>query len=147
MSQSRQKELESKLTLQQRNAALLIVENELSEGETKRSQEELAEEIGVMRKTLYNWRTQNKAFIEYVNILADDFLSSKRAVVYRQLMKSIEGSQPSIKAIDLFMRRFALLTDRQVTESNEGNDSRSNDDIAKDLAELDGLLDEEDNTK
>jgi hypothetical protein len=141
---SRQIELEAKLTLQQRKAALLLVENELigAANDEKKSQEEMAEEVGVGRMTLYRWRTQNKVFIEYMNLIADDFLGSHRAEVYSQLLKTIRGSQPSIKGIDLFLRRFGLLTDRQVTTTEGENDKRSNEDLAKELEDLDDLLED-----
>lgn len=136
------KALEAKLTLQQRRAAMLCVENEMMEGVAKKSQDTLAEELGIDRVTLWRWRTQNQVFIEYMNLLADDMLSAHRSEVYSQLLKLIRGSQPSVKAIDLFMKRFGLLTEKQITETIDGNSSRSNDDLEKELAELDELLDE-----
>lgn len=137
------KTLEAKLTLQQRKAALLLVENEIIEDGPKKSQDKMAEEIGVDRSTLYRWRTQNPAFIEYMNTIADDMLSSHRAEAYAQLLKLIRGSQPSVKALDLFFKRFGLLTEKQITETIDGNSSRSNDDLEKELAELDDLLDDD----
>lgn len=134
------KELESKLSLKQRQAALLLVENELSDGEERRTQEELAEELGVTRMCLYKWRTQNRDFIEYKNILADEFFSEKRAFVYRQLFKLIGGSQPSVKAIDLYMRRHGLLTDKQVIEDHTTGGARTEEQLRKELEELDKLL-------
>lgn len=137
------KALEAKLTLQQRKAAYLLVENELQEGGKTLTQDEIAEEIGVSRKALWDWRTKNRDFIAYKNEIADDFLSDKRDRVYGQLMKLINGSQPSVKAIDLFMKRFGLLTEKQVTETIDSNSNRSNDDLEKELAELNDLLDDE----
>jgi hypothetical protein len=63
--------------------------------------------------------------------------------VYGQLLKLIEGEQPSVKAIDLFMRRFGLLTEKQVISTEDNSGSRSNDDLASELAELDDLLKDE----
>jgi hypothetical protein len=142
---ARLKELEAKLTLQQRKAALLLVENEMLAGENggKRSKGEIAEEVGIDRVTLWRWDTQNPTFIEYKNMLADDMLSTHRAEVYAQLMKSIRGSQPSIKAIDLYLRRFGLLTERQVVENANDSNNRSNEDLEKELEELDELLEDE----
>ncbi len=102
MATKRMKELEAKLSVQQRKAALTLVENEMMSGKGKRTQEELAEDIGVDRSTVHRWRTQNAVFIEYMNAVADDMLSSHRSEVYAQLIKSIRGDQPSIKAMDLF---------------------------------------------
>lgn len=143
MSEARKKALEARLEPRQREAALLCVERELSDEKDRKSFDEIAAEVGVSRISLYKWRTQNKAFIDYVNLLCDDFLESKRAIVYRQLMKLIEGAQPSVKALDLYMRRHGLLTDKQVVETKESGAARSNEDIAAELEELDEILADE----
>lgn len=135
--------LESKLTAQQRKAAYMLVENELRDSGDKVSQEQIADEVGVTYKTIWSWRTKNKTFIEYKNLIADDFLADKRDQVYGQLMKLISGSQPSVKAIDLYLRRHGLLTDKTVIEQDTGEGGRTNTDLEKELAELDDLLDEE----
>jgi transcriptional regulator with XRE-family HTH domain len=136
-------ELETKLTAQQRKAAFLLVENELKPTAEKLKQEEIAELVGVTRQGLYKWRTENRNFIAFKNEIADDFLSDKRAEVYAQLLKLITGSQPSVKAIDLFMRRFGLLTERQVTETVDASQQRSADEIKRQLDDLDDLLRED----
>src|SRR5699024_6640682 len=105
MSSTRMKRLEAQLDSRQRHAAYLLVENEFRGTEERRTMDEIAEEIGVSRMSLYNWRTKNRNFIDYKNEVADDFLADKRDHVYSQLMKLISSSQPSVKAIDLFMRR------------------------------------------
>ncbi|MGF9711638.1 phBC6A51 family helix-turn-helix protein [Paenibacillus naphthalenovorans] len=143
MSNAKKRALEAKLDGRQKTAALACVEREFAETEARRSFDEIAEEAGVARKTLWEWRTQNKAFIDYVNLLADDFLESKRTLVYRQLMRLIDGPQPSVKGIDLYLRRHGLLTERQVVETKDIGGSRDNADIASELAELDELLDGE----
>jgi DNA-binding XRE family transcriptional regulator len=138
----RLKTLEAKLDARKQKAAYLLVENELRETGEKRSQEEIAEEVGVTSKTIWSWKTTDPVFIEYKNAIADDFLSEKRAFVYAQLMKTISGPQPSIKGIDVFMRRFGLLTEKQVVVNEDLGGSRSNEDLAKELEELDDLLDD-----
>lgn len=143
---SKLKELEAKLDVRQRKAAFMLVENELAETDAKLTQEEIAAEVGVDRSTLYLWRTRNRDFIAYKNEIADDFLADKRDRVYAQLLKLINGSQPSVKAIDLFMRRFGLLTDKSVVEqAGDGATQRTDEVIAKQLAELDDLLKDGDN--
>jgi DNA-binding XRE family transcriptional regulator len=138
----RLKALEAKLDARKRNAAYLLVENELRESGEKRKQEEIAEEVGVTSKTIWEWKTKDPVFIEYKNAIADDFLSEKRAFVYGQLMKSISGPQPSIKGIDIFMRRFGLLTEKQVNVTEDAGGSRNNEDIEKEIEELNDLLDD-----
>jgi transposase-like protein len=140
MSDKRKVALEAKLDGRQIKAALLCVEREFAAEEDRAGFEEIAQEIGVTRKTLHQWRTQKRAFIDYVNYLADDFLAADRAKVYRQLMRSIDGSQPSIKAIDLYFRRFGLITNNLTVETKDAGSARSNDELAAELTELDELL-------
>lgn len=130
------KELESRLNLKQREAAFMLVENELAMDEDRKTQEEIANELGITRMCLYKWRTKNKAFIDYKNIIADEFLAEMRPFVYKQLMRTIGGSQPSIKGIDLYFRRHALLTDKKVIEDNTSEGTRSNADLAKELEDI-----------
>lgn len=140
MSESRRKALEARLEERQKMAALLCVEREMTDEGERKSFEEIAEEVGVSRISLYKWRTQNKTFIEYANLITDSFLESKRARVYNRMLKLIDSDQPSVKALDLYMRRFGLLTDKSVVENVESGGGRGNDDIAKDIAELDEVL-------
>jgi Helix-turn-helix of insertion element transposase len=137
------KQLEAKLTLQQRKAALMLVESELADEETRKTQDEISELCDTTRMTLYRWRTQNRDFIDYMNLLADDFLSAHRSEVYKHLMSAVRtgaNGRPSIKAIDTFFKRFALLTEK-VVETSESTGG-SNEDIEKDIAELERELDD-----
>ncbi|MCA6607445.1 MULTISPECIES: phBC6A51 family helix-turn-helix protein [Bacillus] len=140
---SRIKQLEAQLSFEKRKAAQACALNEIMpEGGEKKTQEQLAEELGMSRMGLYRWRTQDPTFIEYMNLLADDMLSSHRSEVYGQLMKLIKGPQPSVKAIDLFMKRYGLLTEKQIITDNTTTDE-SVDDIQNEADKLDALLKEE----
>jgi len=145
--EKRKQELEAKLSGKQRQAALLCVERELAEDTPSRlTLEEIADKIGYTRKQLWQWRTQNRAFIDYVNLICDDFFDSKRVTVYRRLMGLIdpknENVMPSVKAIDLYFRRCGLLVDRQIVENRNTADTTSTEDISADIKELDHLLEE-----
>ncbi|NGM81204.1 hypothetical protein G5B47_02125 [Paenibacillus sp. 7124] len=142
MSDKRKAALESRLDGRQIKAALLCVEREFAAEDDRMTFDEIAADIGVSRKTLHQWRTQKRAFIDYVNYLADDFLAADRAKVYRQLMRAIDGQQPSIKAIDLFFRRFGLITQQVAVETKDAGSARSNEELAAELDELDELLGE-----
>ncbi|AOC55326.1 phBC6A51 family helix-turn-helix protein [Bacillus pumilus] len=140
---SRIKQLEAQLSFEKRKAAQACALNEIMpEGGEKKTQEQLAEELGMSRMGLYRWRTQDSTFIEYMNLLADDMLSSHRSEVYGQLMKLIKGPQPSVKAIDLFMKRYGLLTEKQIITDNTTTDE-SVDDIQNEADKLDALLKED----
>ncbi len=150
MSNVRQRRvLESQLTPQQRKAAQLIVNNEwaemLNEDGKKKTMQELADEVGIARSTLFEWKSQ-EIFGAYVNYLTDVQLSAMRSEVNVQLMKAIRGGAngiPSVKALDLYFRRYGLLTDRTVVEDvRDTVEARrmSDEEIRADIAELDALL-------
>lgn len=140
MSDKRKAALEARLDGRQIKAALLCVEREFAAEEDRRGFDDIAEEVGVSRQSLHKWRTQNRAFIEYANLLADDFLAADRAFVYRQLMKTIAGAQPSVKGIDLYFKRHGLITQQVALETKDAAAPRSNDELAQEIEELDGLL-------
>jgi len=144
MSEAKRKRLEARLDGRQRVAALACVEREFAAEADRKTFDIIAEEAGVSRNTLYEWRTQNRAFIDYMNAISDDFLAGKRAVVYRRLMQLIDSSQPSVKAIDLYMKREGLITAKVEVDTKEsGSLPKSNDELASELAELDALLNED----
>ncbi|RAI96859.1 putative insertion element HTH domain-containing protein [Paenibacillus pabuli] len=144
--------LEAQLTVQQRKAAQLLVANEwgelLSEDGRKKSMQELAEEIGIARSTLYEWKAQEH-FIDYVNYLTDINLRGMQSEVNVALMKAIRGGNnglPSVKAIDLYMRRWALLSDRTIVEDrreDNASNRKTDEEIRRDIAELNDLVDGE----
>ncbi|ASN68088.1 hypothetical protein 8F11_53 [uncultured Caudovirales phage] len=140
----RMKALEAKLTAQQRKAAYLVVENELLPTKERRTKEEIATEVGVTYKTIWSWTTRNRDFIEYKNAIADDFLETEREAVYSNLMQLIKAPQPSVKAIDLYLRRFGLLTEKQIVTTDTGEGARTDADLEQELGELDELLKDDD---
>lgn len=137
-------ELKQKLTAKQIQAAYLLVENELMESnnEEKRTQDEMANELGINRTTLWEWRTKNQDFIAFKSEVADSFLAEKREQVYSKLMQLILGPQPSVKAMQLYMQRFGLLTDKKVIEGDLGNATRTNAEIEEQLQKLKKLTGE-----
>ncbi|WP_028560965.1 phBC6A51 family helix-turn-helix protein [Paenibacillus pinihumi] len=143
MSAAKRKQLESRLDGRQKVAALAVVERDFAPEDERKGFEEIAAEVGVSRNTLYEWRTQNKAFIDYANSLADDFLTGKRSLVYRKLMQLIDSSQPSVKAIDLFMKREGLITAQVAVETKDAGAARSNEELVAEIADIDELLKDE----
>ncbi|UTR05154.1 phBC6A51 family helix-turn-helix protein [Alkalihalobacillus sp. LMS6] len=135
-------QLAASLTGQQRLAALLVVEKELAPTEMQKTHDQIAEQVGVTRNTIYEWRTQNPDYIAYSAILADEFFKSHLTTVYKQHMKLIDATQPSTKAIELWYRKHGMLTDKTVVEEIDSR-ADSNEDIEKETAELEAQLNEE----
>jgi transcriptional regulator with XRE-family HTH domain len=143
------KELQENLTPQQQMAAHLLIANEFA-GKEKRTQEELAEEIGISRMTLHNWKTEDIDFIRYTAALTDMKLDSYRSLVDARLMTLIEKGPsnngiPSIKAIELYYKLSGRLVERkEVTQFTELQTDRprrlSDEEVAQGLEELNDLL-------
>lgn len=136
MSDKQREYLENELGEQKVKAAYMLVEMELAEPgyEGPRTQEELAEVIGVHYKTIWEWRKKDQNFIKYKNSIVSDFFSENRSIVYKQLMRLITASQPSVKAIDIFAKLEGLY-DNKLTIKNEDSNTNgeSNEDLAKSL--------------
>ena len=112
--------LEAELGPKKVEAAILLVQYQQgykSENAPK-SLAEVAERVGVSNKTVWEWR-KTVEFAEYLNILTDFVLLQQRPVVNKRLMQLIDTNQPSVKAIELYMKRFGLLTERHETVTDE----------------------------
>ena len=143
---TKKKKLAAKLKPHQRHAALLLVEKELGENidrKNKKTMNEIGDEVGVSRQMLHYWKTQDPVFVKYMNILADEFLSSKQSMVYRKLEELIEKNG-SVKAIELYLKMHNKLTERQELININSDGTQTDDDIAEDIAELNDLLGEDD---
>jgi len=136
---SRRDQLADQLTAKQIKAAHALIANELAPGTERKTQDQLADELGCDRKTLFRWRTENQAFIEYKKEVARDFLSDAVGIFARQLIKSMDGAQPSQKALDLYAKMMGFIKNEHSVEVTT-NDARSSEDIARELAELDEQL-------
>lgn len=135
--------LASKLEARQQKAAYLLVENEMLPTKNKRSQEAIAEEIGVTYKTIWEWRTKNTAFISYKNALGDQFFSEYRTFANSQLIKAMEGDTPNVKAIELFFKHQGLLTDKtQIETINSDGNTKTAEELSKEADDLLRMLDE-----
>ncbi|MGG1600949.1 phBC6A51 family helix-turn-helix protein [Paenibacillus naphthalenovorans] len=136
------------LTAQQKKVAQMLVDNEfglLSEDGKKLPVDTVAEMGGIAKSTVYEWKKKPE-FRAHMNELADGALDSNRAEVYAAIMKLVRGGAnavPSVKALDLYMRRFGLLTDKHLIETGEDVRRReiSPEERQQALDKLDRMLD------
>lgn len=144
----RMKELEKKLTPQQVNACRLLSDNEFGllspEDGKKLSKQEVSEKIGIVRSTLYEW-LKIPAFVELMNEYSEHTLNAHRSEVYDLLMKGIRGHNgiPSSKMLELYLKHYALLTDKSIIENISDDDrmsKKSDSEIAKEIDELNKLI-------
>lgn len=148
MAKSRRDRLAESLTVQQQKAAYLLLENEMLPTKEQRTLEQIAEEIGVTRNGLYNWRTQNQAFIEFKKEVAKDYLSDAVGIFTKQLIRSMEGTNgvPSSKALDLYAKMMGFIKTEHSVEITQGG-AKSDAQIAEELKQLDALLAQESEQK
>lgn len=142
MDSKRLKALESRLTPLQRKTALQLVQKELGEHEdgSKITYQDVADSVGISVRQLHRWKNENPIFTEYTGLLADNFLLSSRPEVYRHLMRAMRGAQPSVKAIDTYLKRFGLIQTKVQVENLEMNETRTDEALKQELDELDALL-------
>lgn len=138
---SRRDQLAEQLSAKQQKAVYLLIENEMAPTAEQKTQDALADELGISRKCLWQWRKQNQAFIEFKKEVAKDYLGDGVGIFTRQLLRSMEGAQPSQKALDLYAKLMGFIKSEHSVEITSGG-SRTNEELAQELAELDALLDE-----
>jgi predicted transcriptional regulator len=111
---------EAKFLPKQREAAIALVEYEFTPKGQRKTKEEIAEDLGVSRKTLHNWDTKDQNFVAYKNYLASEFMDSHLAFVYKKLIDGIERG--SMRGIELYLKRIGDLdTHTEVTINNGDN--------------------------
>lgn len=115
---------ESKLRPGQRQAALLLVERDFADKSDRMTYQQIGDEVGFTRKTIHEWNSRDRNFIEYKNYLAADFFDAYLPMVYSKMIEGI--SNGSMKGIELYLKRIGDLDNRsEVTVNNGSNDNES----------------------
>lgn len=138
---SRRDLLAEQLDVRQQRAVYILLDNEMlsrTDPEYK-TQETIAKEVGVDRATLYRWRKQNQAFIEFKKEVAKDYLGDAVGVFASQLISSMRGKQPSQRALDLYAKMMGFITNDHKVEVSQGS-AQSDEDLTNELAALDAQL-------
>lgn len=141
MAKSRRDQLAEQLSVKQQKAVYMLIENEMAPTDEQKTQEQLAEELGISRKCLWEWRKKNQAFIEFKKEVAKDYLGDAVGIFTKQLISSMQGKQPSQKALDLYAKMMGFIKSEHSVEITSGS-ARTNEELAKELEELDALLSE-----
>lgn len=116
---------ETKFKDGQKLAAIALVEREFTPKSERKTMEQIAEELGVARMTIYNWNTKDDNFIEYKKYLSAQTLDTHMPMVYARLLETID-KRYSVRAMELFMKRAGDLTDNSeitIKSGDEGDKS------------------------
>ncbi|MFF3021213.1 phBC6A51 family helix-turn-helix protein [Gottfriedia sp. NPDC057948] len=125
-------DLKKRLTDQQAKAAYLLVLNDFEGG--NQTQEEIAQEVGVSRRTLLEWRRKSD-FIAYQGALSDQHLQAFRSRADKVLMDQVDKG--FIKALDLYYTLLGRkITKTETTEVRQTSTYMSDDDIQAELEKL-----------
>src|SRR5690625_718542 len=116
MSKLSRYKLAEQLSLKQQKAVYLLIENEMAPTAEQKTQDALAEELGISRKCLWEWRKKNQAFIEFKKEVAKDYLGDAVGVFTKQLISSMKGKQPSQKALDLYAKMMGFIKNEHSVE-------------------------------
>ncbi|MDA1610690.1 phBC6A51 family helix-turn-helix protein [Bacillus cereus] len=133
------RDLRQEITEEQAQAAVKLVENSFS-GRDRKTLEEIAEELGVSRTTLWTWGNDVN-FIRYKEALADQLLRDNIDLANGQLLALIRGDftankTPSIKALELFYKLSGKLVDKKEIITSVDKPKVSQSEVEQTLAEL-----------
>lgn len=133
---------ESRFKPGQQLAAMALVEREFTPKGERKTMDEIAEEAGVSRKTLYNWNTKDDNFIEYKKYLSAQMLDTHMPMVYARLVESID-KRYSVRAMELFMKRAGDLNDNtEITIKDGTGDGGNQEERLADLKKRLGITEE-----
>lgn len=133
------RDLRQEITEEQAQAAVKLVENSFA-GKERKTLEEIAEELGISRTTLWAW-SNDVNFIRYKEALADQLLRDNIDLANGQLLALIRGDftankTPSIKALELFYKLSGKLVEKKEITTNVDKPKVSQSEVEQELAEL-----------
>lgn len=110
----------------------------MADPDCKLTNKQIADEVGISERQLYRWK-ENRDFLDLVNDLAEKYMDAFLGEVYREMKRSIKNG--SVKAMELYMKSRGKLIDRKEVQSDVtvdvvGFDGKSNDDILKEIEEM-----------
>ncbi|SFP98954.1 phBC6A51 family helix-turn-helix protein [Salibacterium halotolerans] len=146
---SRTNDLARKLSSQQRHAAHLLVDKELTGN--GRTIKDIADEVGVSDRMVYHWKKE-ETFILYKNAINEQQIAEVVGEIDGLLINHIRemGSKNgsfSVKAMELAYKRLGMLTNKSEIEmrtDETAKQAHSNEQIQAEIAELDDMLAETD---
>lgn len=97
------------LSAEQVKAAQLLFENDTLPPKQRRTYEQIADELGIEVRTLYNWRKLD-AMLDYKVAMTDTYTKEHRARIMSAVIRESELGNASMTK--LFMQNQGMLIDR-----------------------------------
>lgn len=145
MARKTLKDYEKALSPLQVQIAQALTENDYRKHNEKLTMQQIADNIGVSRTTLYTHKN-NVAVIKYMELLSERTLAQFRAKADAGLMKLIDdgsGRLPSVKALTLYYQmlgRLVTKTQEVTADDEEATPRMTQAEIDKALKDLEDLL-------
>lgn len=114
---------ETKFQPKQREVALALVEREFADKKVRKTKGEIAEEHGITTMTIWRWENNDANFIAYKNHIAAEFMDSRLAFVYAQLISVIADG--NTKGMELFLKRIGDLDTKTDITVNKTTDEET----------------------
>ncbi|MEA0562473.1 phBC6A51 family helix-turn-helix protein [Lysinibacillus irui] len=103
------KDTMKELTPEQVRAANLLFENDILPPKQRRTFEQIADELGIEVRTLYNWR-KLEAMLDYKIAMTDTYTKEHRARIMSAVIRESELGNASMTK--LYMQNQGMLIDR-----------------------------------
>lgn len=99
----------------------------------KKTKEELAEEIGVTRMTLWRW-FQNDEFVEWINSKKDELLKNSLIARYRTALRKAEAGDFNFSKLLFEMQgEYVQRSETKVTKVYDGYENMTNEEIIEEF--------------
>lgn len=103
------RDIMKELSAEQVKAAQLLFENDTLPPKQRRTYEQIADELGIEVRTLYNWRKLD-AMLDYKVAMTDTYTKEHRARIMSAVIRESELGNASMTK--LFMQNQGMLIDR-----------------------------------
>jgi AcrR family transcriptional regulator len=96
---------------------------------------ELAKELGISHMTFYRWRNEPE-YIEYLGLLSSRTVDATLPVATNALIRMIDTTQPSSKALEMFFKLLGMLNEKHTVETRDMTAELTEDAIKRQIEEL-----------
>lgn len=134
MAKTRKEQLFEQLEETQQKAIYMLLEREQysKSDERYKSLDKIADDLGVVRKTLYNWRMRDRIFQEALEETSREYLAALAPKAAGAMFKLLDSAQPLTKALDLYFKSQNWVKNEQKIDIT----TNGRNDVSAELSEM-----------
>ena len=129
----------------EKQRALLLLTRQIVDPDAPRmTYDEIASEVGISERQLFNWRTQDEEFKAARKHLVDSYASEMISEGFSALRKQIRN-RSNVKAVEVLFKSQGLLIEKQEVTANVTTEinEQSNSELLNELDTLRAKIDNE----